>query len=132
MALKYSKQRTVILDFIKGRKDHPTADVVYANVRKTLPNISLGTVYRNLVLLADLGEIRKVRIGDGIDHFDPVTDDHDHFVCNCCGAVYDIPASETVSLEKITPKNAPGKVTGHTLVYNGICHTCANSNQQAI
>ena len=96
MAIKYSKQRAIIMDFLKDRKDHPTADVVYTNVRKTLPNISLGTVYRNLMLLTELGEIRKVQVGDGVDHFDPITDEHDHFVCTECGGVYDLPVRETL------------------------------------
>ena len=59
MALKYSRQRQVIKDFLMTRKDHPTADTVYMNVRNEYPNISLGTVYRNLSLLADIGEIGR-------------------------------------------------------------------------
>ena len=70
MALKYSKQRTVIKEFLQTRKDHPTADVVYNAVRKDYPNISLGTVYRNLMLLSEIGEIQKLRVGDGLEHFD--------------------------------------------------------------
>ena len=60
MQLKHSKQRDSILEFLAARKDHPTADVVYMNVREQLPNISLGTVYRNLTLLSDLGEILRL------------------------------------------------------------------------
>ena len=63
MAIKYSKQRAVIKEFLQDRKDHPTADVVYTNVRKAYPNISLGTVYRNLMLLSDMGEIQILRVG---------------------------------------------------------------------
>lgn len=63
-ALKYSRQREMIKDFLMTRKDHPTADIVYMNVRKQNPNISLGTVYRNLTLLADIGEIARLRVGD--------------------------------------------------------------------
>ena len=81
MQLKHSKQRDSILEFLAARKDHPTADVVYMNVREQLPNISLGTVYRNLTLLSDLGEILRLRVGDGTDHFDADTSPHNHFVC---------------------------------------------------
>ena len=80
MALKYSRQREVIKDFLCTRKDHPTADVVYMNVRQQFPNISLGTVYRNLTLLSDMGEIIRLRVGDGVDHFDADTSPHNHFV----------------------------------------------------
>ena len=72
------------------RKDHPTADVVYHSLRADFPNISLGTVYRNLTLLADLGEIARLRLGDGVDHFDADTSRHYHFICSECGSVLDL------------------------------------------
>ena len=78
-AMKYSRQREAIKEFLMTRKDHPTADVVYSNVRDVFPNISLGTVYRNLTLLADIGEISRLRLGDGVDHFDADTTPHYHF-----------------------------------------------------
>ena len=81
MALKYSRQREVIKENLMHREDHPTADMVYMDVRETFPNISLGTVYRNLQLLTDLGEIQKLNIGDGVDHFDAKTFPHYHFIC---------------------------------------------------
>ena len=76
MALKYSRQREAIKEFMMTRKDHPTADIVYMNVRKEFPNISLGTVYRNLTLLSDMGELLRLRVGDGVDHFDATTTTH--------------------------------------------------------
>lgn len=85
-ALKYSRQREAIKSFLMTRKDHPTADVVYHSLRADFPNISLGTVYRNLTLLADLGEIARLRLGDGVDHFDADTSRHYHFICSECGA----------------------------------------------
>ena len=90
MALKYSRQREVIKDFLCTRKDHPTADVVYMNVRQKYPNISLGTVYRNLTLLSEIGEIRRLRVGDGVDHFDADTSLHHHFICSHCGRIIDL------------------------------------------
>ena len=67
--LKYSRQRESIKEFLMTRTDHPTADVVYQHLREVYPNISLGTVYRNLSLLADLGEIQKIHTGDGSRSF---------------------------------------------------------------
>ena len=90
MALKYSRQREAIKEFMMSRKDHPTADSVYMHIRDEYPNISLGTVYRNLQLLTELGELQKIRVGDGLDHFDADTSLHYHFYCNSCGAVIDI------------------------------------------
>ena len=69
-SLKYSRQRESIKEFLMTRTDHPTADTVYHQLRKIYPNISLGTVYRNLALLADIGEIQKICTGDGADRFD--------------------------------------------------------------
>ena len=68
--LKYSRQRESIKACLMSRKDHPTADALYTSIREQFPNISLGTVYRNLNLLVELGEIRKLSCGDGTDHFD--------------------------------------------------------------
>ena len=85
-ALKYSRQREAIKCFLMTRKDHPTADVVYHSLRADFPNISLGTVYRNLTLLADPGEIARLRLGDGVDHFDADTSRHYHFICRNAAA----------------------------------------------
>ena len=82
--LKYSRQRESIKEFLRNRTDHPTADVVYENMKLIYPNISLGTVYRNLSLLADLGEIKKLSSFAGADHFDGRTERHCHFMCTRC------------------------------------------------
>ena len=108
MTLKYSRQREAIKDFLMTRNDHPTADVVYSNVRTEFPNISLGTVYRNLTLLADLGEIARLRVGDGVDHFDADTSPHYHFVCSDCGSVID---SEMDSIDSINQNGLPEILT---------------------
>lgn len=79
--LKYSRQRESIKEFLMTRKDHPTADVVYENMKKIYPNISLGTVYRNLSLLSEIGEIQKLSNFGGADHFDGCVEPHCHFMC---------------------------------------------------
>ena len=124
MALKHSRQRDMIKAFLMGRKDHPTADFVYMNVRQENPNISLGTVYRNLTLLADIGEIQRLRLGDGVDHFDADTSPHYHFVCTQCGSVLDL---EMKSIEQITEtagKCFNGRITGHVTYFYGTCGAC--------
>ena len=89
-SLKKSRQREAVYDFLMTRKDHPTADFIYENVRKTFPNISLGTVYRNLNLLVELGQAQRFSTYDGYDHFDGNPAPHYHFVCNKCRCVLDI------------------------------------------
>ena len=78
-ALKYSRQRESIKLFLMNRKDHPTADMVYVNMREKFPHISLGTVYRNLSLLAEIGEITKIST-EGPDRFDANQNPHYHFI----------------------------------------------------
>ena len=99
--LKYSRQRESIKEFLMTRKDHPTADVVYENVKKIYPNISLGTVYRNLSLLSDLGEIQKLSSFGGADHFDGCVIPHCHFMCTECKRVLDL---ETEDVNDLAPK----------------------------
>ena len=128
MALKYSRQRQVIKDFLMTRKDHPTADVVYMNVRQEYPNISLGTVYRNLTLLSDIGEIQRLRLGDGVDHFDADTSKHYHFVCTRCGSVIDLEMDDIDDIIKTANAKFDGEVEGHVTYFYGICGKCKNNN----
>lgn len=127
MALKYSRQREEIKNFLLTRKDHPTADVVYLNVRKQYPNISLGTVYRNLTLLADIGEIARIRVGDGIDHFDADTSLHYHFICNECGSVIDLEMEDIHSILEIAGKHFGGQIDGHVTYFYGTCEDCCKN-----
>ena len=124
MALKYSRQREMIKDFLMTRKDHPTADLVYSNIRQDCPNISLGTVYRNLTLLADLGEIQRLRVGDGIDHFDADTSPHYHFICSDCGAVIDLEMDSIDNITDIAGRNFDGSILGHVTYFYGKCPKC--------
>jgi Fur family peroxide stress response transcriptional regulator len=87
---RYSRQREEILRVVQTTDTHPTADWVYEQVRKILPHVSLGTVYRNLNLLADEGLIQRVILDDGIVRFDGNTNDHHHFICTKTGKIYDV------------------------------------------
>ena len=121
---RHSRQREQIIEFLKGRKDHPTADMVYSNVRMQNPNISLGTVYRNLTLLSESGEINRLNIGDGVDHFDADTSPHYHFICQKCGCVLDLKMD---SIEEITARaaeNFEGQIAGHMTYFYGTCLRC--------
>ena len=123
--IKYSRQRASILEFLKTRKDHPTADTVYDHVRLTCPNISLGTVYRNLSLLSSLGEIRKLESFGSADRFDARTDPHCHFMCTVCGKVLDMDAER---YDKLLSEAAAafegGRITDYDASFFGICKDC--------
>ena len=124
MALKHSRQRDMIKEFLMTRKDHPTADVVYMNVRQQNPNISLGTVYRNLTLLADIGEIARLRVGDGVDHFDADTSLHYHFVCSECGSVIDLKMDNIDHIVDQANAHFDGLIAGHVTYFYGTCKDC--------
>jgi len=122
--LKHSRQRDSIKAFLQARHDHPTADMVYNSIREEFPNISLGTVYRNLNLLVELGEVRKLTFGDGRDHFDWDTSPHYHFICKHCDAVMDFPMEPFTEAESLTGICEIGEITGHTVYFQGICRNC--------
>lgn len=124
MAVKYSKQREEIKAYLSTRKDHPTADQVYTAMRTKIPNISLGTVYRNLNLLADTGEILRLQVGDKTDHFDYDTSPHHHFVCKKCGAVIDLAMPSIDSVMETAAPGFNGTIEGYDIYFYGTCEAC--------
>ena len=126
-ALKYSKQRESIKNFLAERKDHPTAETIYTCLRETHPHISLGTVYRNLALLTELGEIKKISIGGGPDHFDGITVQHHHFVCRKCQQVFDMEMDNIDSIIDTATKSFGGHIEGYVTNFYGVCEHCVKS-----
>ena len=130
MNLKHSRQRDSIKEFLASRKDHPTADVVYAGVRQSFPNISLGTVYRNLTLLADMGEdilipgIMEHIERAGVDHFDYNISPHYHFICSECGCVTDLELPFTQDLTEAAREEFAGEIVGQITYFCGRCGDC--------
>lgn len=122
--LKYSRQRESIKTCLMSRYDHPTADELYMSIRNEFPNISLGTVYRNLNLLVELGEIRKLNYGDGPDHFDADVAPHYHFVCKGCAAVLDLPMEPLQAVNETAAECLGCRVDSHDILFTGICPDC--------
>jgi Fe2+ or Zn2+ uptake regulation protein len=125
---RMTHQRQVILEEVEKDPSHPTADEIYARVRKRLPRISMGTVYRNLDILASCGLIHRLEPGLPQMRFDPVTNDHYHITCTQCGKIEDAPIeSSDNALENL--ENALGRLTkhgifGHKLEFVGLCREC--------
>ena len=119
--LKYSKQRESIKNFLVTRYDHPTAETVYLNIRREFPNISLGTVYRNLNLLAEIGEIQKLSPGIGPDRFDGNPAPHYHFICRHCGCVTDLTVSGLDHINILAGQDFDGEIEGHITYFYGAC-----------
>ncbi len=126
-ALKYSRQREAIKTYLMSTKEHPTADMVYNKIRDEYPNISLGTVYRNLALLVELGEAVKVPSLDGCDHFDGDTSRHYHFVCTDCKSITDLDAQTVGDMEELherANRNFEGTIEGSSVYFYGKCENC--------
>jgi len=128
--LKYSRQRESIKNSLMNRTDHPTADALYLSIRREYPNISLGTVYRNLKLLSDLGEITRFSCGDGSEHFDYKITPHYHFVCRKCGAIMDLPESMVRETSELLTETVPGRIDSHSVFFYGECETCMAASEK--
>ncbi|MGN0161570.1 MAG: transcriptional repressor [Lachnospiraceae bacterium] len=122
--IKYSRQREAILTNLQSRRDHPTADMVYESVRVLQPNISLGTVYRNLSMLADNQQILRISTGIGPDHFDGFTRPHNHFICKSCGNVIDMEYSARENIVENASKTFDGQIDEYELQFYGKCKDC--------
>lgn len=128
--MKYSRQRECIRNFLADRYEHPTAETVYMNVKKDFPNISLGTVYRNLSLLAELGEITKISTGIGPDRFDGNTAPHYHVICNSCGKVMDLKMGNIDHINIIAGNEFEGRIEGHIAYFLGKCRECLEQEKK--
>ncbi len=122
--IKYSRQRESIKNCLMNRHDHPTADNLYMSIRKEFPNISLGTVYRNLNLLVELGEIRKLSYGKGPDRFDADITPHYHFICTECGMVCDLPMKAPEHIIEEAQEFCQGHIDNHITYFYGVCQDC--------
>ena len=127
--LKHSKQRDAIKNFLMNRYDHPTAETVYLGIKDEFPNISLGTVYRNLSLLSEIGEIQKLSTGIGPDRFDGNPNQHYHFICNSCGSVIDLNVTGLDHINVLAGQDFDGEVEGHLTYFYGKCANCKHGNK---
>ena len=119
-----TRQLEIVWHEVAGDNSHPTADQIYRRVRRHIPNISLGTVYRNLQKLVAEGKLQVLTLGR-TQHFDPLVDSHQHFICQTCGRVYDILVGKD---EEILPASLPQSgftVTSHRLAFFGECKSCS-------
>lgn len=124
-AIKYSRQREVIKEYLSNTDAHPTADTVYMHIRKEFPRISLGTVYRNLNLLADIGEAIKITTSDGAIRFDGVTSPHYHALCTKCGGLFDLDMEISDSMNTQAQACFDGTIHSHTALFYGVCKNCS-------
>ncbi len=128
--LRMTKQRKVILEELRSVTSHPTADEMYEMVRARLPNISLGTVYRNLEVLSEEGIVQKIDIGGTKKRFDGNAHNHYHLRCLQCGKVDDLHLPLIRSIEKKAASLSGYLVTNHSLEVSGLCPECVHCNKK--
>ena len=124
---KTFRKRKAILAYLCSTTQHPSAETIYTDLKAQIPDLSMGTVYRNLNLFKEQGQVISVATVDGVERFDANTKDHVHFICNHCGAVIDlheIPVPE--DLKDQAASCLGGRISGCQLSFSGVCRECAN------
>lgn len=124
-----TRQLAAVYEALQEDHSHPSADEIYRRVRKKLPRISLGTVYRNLQRLVTEGKIRMFLLGKRVARYDPMIEEHDHFICQRCGRVEDV-LLERDRQVNLTPLLAEGvTVTALSLTIQGLCQRCGHKRR---
>jgi Fur family peroxide stress response transcriptional regulator len=122
---RMTRQREIVLDELsRARGRHPKADEIYQMVRKRMPHISFGTVYRNLRLLKELGLVRELCFGKSFSRFEASVDNHQHFSCMTCGKVVDIDKPFDVNVSNVYVDGKPMEVDEYRLEFYGRCEDC--------
>ncbi len=122
---RMSRNRKVILEELRSQKGHLGADEIYELVRKRLPRISLGTVYRNLGILSELGEIQILELGGTLKRFDWNPKKHYHIRCLNCGRIDDAPVAPLNTIEDELYGATVYTIVGHCLEFTGLCPACS-------
>lgn len=123
--MRFSRQRESIYEYLCGTKSHPSAEMIYEELRDELPNLSLGTVYRNLRQLEELGMVMRVTTVDNRERYDACCEDHVHFVCGTCGQVVDMTDIQMEHIRSVCGM-PDGATLGHiSVVLGGTCAGCA-------
>lgn len=125
--MRKTKQKEAILEVLRSTDSHPTADWVYNEVRKEIPNISLGTIYRNLRILCQMGEVLELVLCGSSSRFDARCDNHYHFRCEKCGRVFDIDEPMDKKMNDKIARKTGFDVKYHKLEFRGFCQDCQDS-----
>jgi len=126
-----TRQREVILEELRKVNTHPSADEIYDMVRKRLPRISLGTVYRNLEILSESGDIQKLEPGCTLKRFDGNPSEHSHIRCIRCHRIADAPMVPDFAIDLKQVNATDFEIVGHRLEFLGVCPQCSGNSKPA-
>lgn len=122
---KHFRKRDSILAYLRRTDQHPSAETVYAQLKQEIPDLSLGTVYRNLALFKQQGLIRSLGTVNGVERFDGIVEPHVHFVCTCCGRIQDLHQIEIPhALSDAAANEAQARIEHCQLTFTGVCSLC--------
>ena len=124
MARRNTIQRSLVLEAVNKLHCHVSADEVYDEIKKEHPTISRATVYRNLNLLAQMGQIRRLELPGGADRFDHICTNHCHIKCRICGRIFDVDMDFVDGLEKGIRDAHGFDFNGYDILFHGVCPAC--------
>ena len=124
-ASRMTNQRLEIISFLQATKEHPTAEKIYFEVRKKLPKISAGTIYRNLEILEKKDLVKRLNFGEDKDRFDAERSEHHHFFCQRCHRVIEINLPDAYQLKERVESSEQVKVEDYDIIFKGECNFCA-------
>lgn len=124
---RYSKQREVVLEILRSTKRHPNATTIYELAREVIPNISLGTVYRNLSELSAAGDILAFKAFDGSEHYDATCEPHPHLCCSACRQIVDLEIPFVEDFAKRSADHTGTEIENHNIVFYGKCSACCST-----
>ncbi len=123
-ARKFSKKRAAILEALRATDEHPSAEMLYARLKTEFPDLSLGTVYRNLAMFVADGDAVSVGTVNGQERYDADTGPHAHFICASCGRVLDVCSPNLTGIDREVERETGGVVTSRSLSFSGTCARC--------
>lgn len=127
--MKYSRQRELIFDALKAQTQHPTAEMLYQQLKMDYPTLSLGTVYRNLNQLSSHGDVVRLAMPTGPDRYDGDTHPHYHMVCQTCGKVSDVEMDYMESVDRAAQQQTQHRVLGHQITFLTECEDCQRKRE---
>ena len=123
--MRNSATRNSIYEYLCGTNAHPSAEMIYNDLKGDLPNLSLGTVYRNLKQLEELGRVIRVTNVDNHERYDAICEDYAHFVCEKCGRIIDLMDADINAAKMVCNLSGGAKIKRIRIVLNGICENCS-------
>ncbi len=124
-----TKQREAILRVLRNTRAHPTADWIYEEVRKEIPNISKGTVYRNLQVLQEDGAVTELNLNGTLSRFESKQKSHYHFRCEQCGRVFDVDEPVNKELDERVAERTGFRISYHQMEFRGLCRDCQQQSK---